>query len=204
MVKASSYQQTHFGTSLSQVPWKDRSSNFLWCHLGCAVLSCSSHIRLFATPWNVAHQAPLSMLFSRQEYWSGLPFPSPGDLPNPGMELWSPTLQADSLPSELPVKPNNSRLILIRISHLRFVLCSTNFTVHILNYFIKLFDAYQFQKIFLQNICEIFPYVNEKGGPFPGSPLYCHIKINFLSFTYGVYFILHKFFFFFFFLIFSF
>ena len=64
-----------------------------------------SHVRLFATPWNVAYQSPLSMGFSRQEYWSGLSFPSPGDLPNPGTELWSPTLQTDSLPSEPPGKP---------------------------------------------------------------------------------------------------
>ena len=55
----------------------------------------------FATPQTVAHQAPLSMGFSRQEYWSGLPIPSPGDLPDPGIEPGSPTLQADSLPSEL-------------------------------------------------------------------------------------------------------
>ena len=48
-----------------------------------------SHVRLFATPWTVAHQAPPSMRFSRQEYWSRLPFPSPGDLPNPGIEPWS-------------------------------------------------------------------------------------------------------------------
>ena len=60
-----------------------------------------SRVRLFATPWTVAHQAPLSMGFSRQEYWSGLPFPSPGDLPNPGIELGSPALQADSSPTEL-------------------------------------------------------------------------------------------------------
>ena len=53
-----------------------------------------------ATLWTVALQAPLSMGFSRQEYWSGLPFPSPGDLPNPGIEPKSPTLQADSLPSK--------------------------------------------------------------------------------------------------------
>ena len=52
------------------------------------------------TPWTVAHQAPLSMGFSRQEYWSGLPFPSPGDLPDPGIEPRSPALQADSLPTE--------------------------------------------------------------------------------------------------------
>ena len=59
-----------------------------------------SRVRLFATPWTVAYQAPQSTEFSRQEYWSGLPFPSPGDLPNPGIEPWSPTLQADALPSE--------------------------------------------------------------------------------------------------------
>ena len=57
-----------------------------------------------ATPWTVACQAPLSMGFSRQEYQSGLPFPSPGDLPDPGIKLRSLALQADSLPSEPPGK----------------------------------------------------------------------------------------------------
>ena len=56
------------------------------------------------TPWTVAHQAPLSMGFSRQEYWSGLPFPSPGDLPNPGIKPRSPALQADTLTSEPPLQ----------------------------------------------------------------------------------------------------
>ena len=65
-------------------------------------LSC---VRLFATPWTVAHQAPPSMGFSSQEYWSGLPFLSPGDLPDPGIEPRSPALQADALTSELPGKP---------------------------------------------------------------------------------------------------
>ena len=51
-----------------------------------------SRVRLFATPWTVAYQAPQSMRFSRQEYWSGLPFPSPGDLPDPGIKPVSPTL----------------------------------------------------------------------------------------------------------------
>ena len=63
-----------------------------------------SRVRLFATPWTVAYQAPPSVGFSRQEYWSGLPFPSPGDLPNPGIEPGSPALQADALPSEPPGK----------------------------------------------------------------------------------------------------
>ena len=61
-----------------------------------------SRVQLFATPWTVAYQAPLSMGFSRQECWSGLPFPSLGDLPNPGIEPGSPALQADALPSEPP------------------------------------------------------------------------------------------------------
>ena len=56
------------------------------------------------TPWTVALQAPPSMGFSRQEDWSGLPFPAPGDLPDPGIEPKSPVLQADSLPSKLPGK----------------------------------------------------------------------------------------------------
>ena len=60
------------------------------------------HVRLFATPRTVACQAPLAMKFSRQEYWSGLPFPSPEDLPNTEIEPGSPALQADSLPSEQP------------------------------------------------------------------------------------------------------
>ena len=64
-----------------------------------------SRVRLFVTPWTVAHQAPPSMGFSREEYWSGLPFPSPGDLPNPGIEPRSPALQAVALPSEPPGKP---------------------------------------------------------------------------------------------------
>ena len=59
-----------------------------------------SRVQLLATPWTIAHQAPLSIGFSRQEYWSGLPFPSPGDLPDPGIEPGFPTLQANALPSE--------------------------------------------------------------------------------------------------------
>ena len=70
-------------------------------------LSVITNVVVFAaaTPWTVPLQTPLSVEFSRQEYWSGLPFPSPGDLPDPGIESGSPTLQADSLPSEPPGKP---------------------------------------------------------------------------------------------------
>ena len=60
-----------------------------------------SRVRLFVTPWTIAYQAPLSMGLSRQEYWSGLPFPPPGDLPDPGIEPRSPVLQADALTSRL-------------------------------------------------------------------------------------------------------
>ena len=59
-----------------------------------------SHVGVFSTPWTIAHQAPLSMGFYRQEYWNGLPFPSSGDLSDPGIEsvsLAAPVLQADSL-----------------------------------------------------------------------------------------------------------
>ena len=72
------------------------------------MLSCFNGVRLFGTPWTVAHQAPLSMGFSRQENCSGLPFPSPGDLPGPGIEpvsLMSPALQAGSSPQVPPGKP---------------------------------------------------------------------------------------------------
>ena len=71
-------------------------------HAGVKLLS---QVRLFATPWTVAYQAPPSMGFSRQECWSRLPFPSPGDLPDPGIEPGSPALQADALLSEPPGKP---------------------------------------------------------------------------------------------------
>ena len=63
-----------------------------------------SHVRLFATLWTVVYGAPPSMGFSRQEYWSVLPFPFPGDLPHPGIEPWSPSVEADALPSEPPGK----------------------------------------------------------------------------------------------------
>ena len=84
---------------------KEKSNFTFWIKPGPL-----SRVWLFATPWSIAHQAPLSMRFSRQEYWSGLPFPSLGDLPNPGM---SPTLQADALTSKPPGKP----LINIQAAH---------------------------------------------------------------------------------------
>ena len=73
----------------------------------CAeLLSCANSV----TSWIIARQAPLSMGFSRQKYWSGLPFPSPGDLPDAGVEPRSPTLQADALTSEPPGTEEPGRL----------------------------------------------------------------------------------------------
>ena len=96
------------------------------------VLSCFSPVRLFATPWTVARQAPLSVKFSRQEYWSGLPFPSTRDLPNPGIEPRSPALQADSLPSELPGKPRDqTRIFYVScISRRVFFITSATWETH--------------------------------------------------------------------------
>ena len=80
-------------------------------HLSCEqvyrseMVKLLSRVRLFVTPWTIAYQAPPSMGFSRQEYWSGLPFPSPGDLPDPGIEPRSPAFQADALTSVPPGKP---------------------------------------------------------------------------------------------------
>ena len=66
-----------------------------------------SHVQLSATPWTAAYQVPLSMGFSRQEYWSGLPFPSPEDIPDPGMEPMSPALAGGFSNTESPGKPEH-------------------------------------------------------------------------------------------------
>ena len=75
------------------------------------------------TPWTVAHQAPPSMGFSRQEYWSGLPFPSPGDLPDPGTEPRFSALQADALTSEPPGKTTVKKALTSNIRPLTFARC---------------------------------------------------------------------------------
>ena len=87
-----------------------------------------SHVRLFATPWTVAYQAPPSMEFSRQEYWSRLPFPSPGDLPDPGIELGSLALKADSLLAELSGKPPN----FLNFTEVTWIICYVQ-----INFFLK-------------------------------------------------------------------
>ena len=103
----------HQGNGCRRIFEKGKSSVFMFvqramCLGVCSVASVMS--RLFAALWTVALQAPLSMEFSRQEYWSGLPFPTPGDLPDPGIEPvspMSPALQVDSFPTEQPGKPKN-------------------------------------------------------------------------------------------------
>ena len=77
-------------------------SSLLCLNLRSEKAKSLSRVQFFATPWTVAYQAPPSMIFSMQEYWSGLPFPSPGDLPNPGIKPGFPALEADTLTSEPP------------------------------------------------------------------------------------------------------
>ena len=90
-------------------------SRFKLLHIECVCQSLS-RVQLFMTPWTVAHQAPLSMEFSRQEYWRQLPFSSLGDLPNPGIKVRSSTLRVDALQSELLEKPphkmDNNKVLL--------------------------------------------------------------------------------------------
>ena len=115
-------------SSVRKAPWRARwnqitpvlsglaashySSAFLEGEIKYTVVLCAyqsfGHVRLFVTPWTVAHQAPLSMGFLRQNYWSGWPFPSPGNLPNPGTEPGSSAFQADSSPSWPPGNPQLS------------------------------------------------------------------------------------------------
>ena len=81
-----------------------------------------SRVRLPATPWTAAYQAPLSVGFSRQEYWSGVPFSSPGNLPSPGTEPESPSLQADSLMYEPPIQGTDVTIFKIDKGNLSFQL----------------------------------------------------------------------------------
>jgi len=98
-------------SSISPISFKvPNNSQLLIFHLplsSCTTLCLTSlsHVLLFTTPWTVAHQAPVSMGFSRQEYWGGWPCPPLRDVPNPRMRPRAPALQADSLPAEPPGKP---------------------------------------------------------------------------------------------------
>ena len=91
----------------SEAKLQRKASSRRWIIKDKVKVKLLSHVRLFATPWTVAYQASTSVGFSRQEYWSGLPFPSPGDLPDPGIEPRSPALEADTLTSEPPGKPSS-------------------------------------------------------------------------------------------------
>ena len=95
----------HSSTPAWKIPWKEEPGG-LQAMGSQNVLSHFSCVQHFVTLWTVACQAPLSMGFSRQEYWRGLPFPSPEDLPDPGIKPGSPALQADSLLFELEGSPN--------------------------------------------------------------------------------------------------
>ena len=85
------------------------------------------------TPWTVAYQVPLPMTFFRQEYWSWLPFPSPGDLPDPEIEPRSPTLQADALTSEPPGKPHHDQVGFIPGMQGFFNICKSINVIHHIN-----------------------------------------------------------------------
>ena len=95
-------------------PWKTARQLLKGLNVVSKKVKSLSRVQLFAIPWTVAQQAPPSMGFCRQEYWSGLPFPSPVDLPDPGIELGSPALQADSLPAEPTRNPESHNFTLRR------------------------------------------------------------------------------------------
>ena len=96
--------EKEMATHSSILAWRILSITLLASESEVKVKSLS-HVQLFGTPWTVAYQAPLSMGFFRQKYWSGLPFPFPGDLPDPGVKPAIPKLEADSLPIESLGKP---------------------------------------------------------------------------------------------------
>ena len=111
--------------SLSRWSWSRREGDWAqplkeW-HSPSEEVKSLSCVWLFATPLTVAYQAPPSMRFSREECWSGLPFPSPGDLPDPGIKPRSPALQADALPSEPPGKPWHSPRTQLKLIRLKWV-----------------------------------------------------------------------------------
>ena len=100
------------------------------------VVESLSHVQLFAILWTVAHQVPQFMEFSRQEYWSELPFPTPGDLPHPGIELksyMSPALGVDSLPLHHLGSPFNTNLQCLKFDKIKYCLQTKIFSFTLLN-----------------------------------------------------------------------
>ena len=110
-----------------------------------------SHVQLFSTPWTIAYQAPSSMGFSRQEYWSGLPFPSPGDLPHPGIKPGSPALQADTLTSEPAGKSYNYQYISRIDLHNIQCISRTNLSYNLLTTF-----PYSLAYFWQPSVCSLF------------------------------------------------
>ena len=107
----------HCRRMLYQLSHQGSSPTFFVSALYMLCTQLFSRVRLFATPWTAARQAPLSMGLSRQEYWSGLPCPPPGDLPNPGIESRSPALHADSLLSEPLGKLKNTVWVAFQLKY---------------------------------------------------------------------------------------
>ena len=127
-----------------------------------------SHDRLLVTPWTVAHQAPLFTEFSRQEYWSGLPFPSPGDLPDPGIEPRFLALQVCSLPSELPGKPtlfNVPPNVIFKLWHDAFLFFIV-FILFLLNKLLQIYLEIRFYNISLLHIWKGTQVSHSTGGFF--------------------------------------
>ena len=100
--------------------WETQVQSIRYCMV---VILLLSRVQLFAAPWTVAHQTPLSMIFSRQKYWSGLPFPSPRDLPHLVIKSVSPALQEDSLPTEPPGSPYNCCCSVPQLSSVQPISC---------------------------------------------------------------------------------
>ena len=137
-------------------------------------LSC---VQLFAIPWTVVYGASLSMGFSRQEYWSELPFPSPRDLPDPGIQPRSPALQADALPSEPPGKPlyitGPKQLIMICFGVIFYMFCALEF-IHLLCGFIVFIKFQNFSLIISSGV---FLSTHHPLG-IPISPLLSYLKLS--------------------------
>ena len=159
-----------------------------------------SHVQLFATPWTVAHQASLPWVFSRQEHWSGLPCPPPGDLPNPGIKPRSPALQVDSLLSEPPGEPKNTGVgssSLLQgnfptqelnwgLLHCRQILCQLSYPAYI---FFFLFYIYIIEK-YIYTISYSYSYIldifdNVRDVSFCMTAVLCSREKGKASFTIG-------------------
>ena len=144
-----------------------------------------SRVQPFATRWTVAYQALLSMGFFRQEYWSGLPLPSPGDLPHPRIEPGSPALQADALPSEPPGKSNthqdtreawNKSSLRQFLSFIMEMSHHPNFSSNLIQ--IAIFPQFGFTKILGNDTYHIILIVSIEFDGFPGGSVVKNFSAN--------------------------